>query len=145
MAKAAERRLPLRSGGLFGSDGLCRLDLADLARLPLVVGEELRQCFFDVRRRRHFGEPQWLGEPTGVLEQTLGFLGHLAFLEVVDELHGALALGLTNRFEDPALGDAAEIVVDRRSPANLRHVEIDRPRQAIRLIEATLQAMGGHT
>ena len=44
-----------------------------------------------------------------------------------------------------ALGDTAEIVVDRRSPANLRHVEIDRPRQAVRLIEATLQAMGGHT
>ena len=42
------------------------------------------------------------------------------------------------------LGDTAEIVVDRRSPANLRHVEIDRPRQAIRLIEATLQAIGGH-
>ena len=43
-AKAAERRLPLRSGRLFGSDGLCRLDLANLARLPLAVGEELRQC-----------------------------------------------------------------------------------------------------
>src|ERR1700757_2734065 len=28
VAKAAERRLPLRSGGLFRSDGLCRLDLA---------------------------------------------------------------------------------------------------------------------
>jgi hypothetical protein len=67
------------------------------------------------------------------------------FLEVVDELHGALALGLTNRFEDPSLGDTAEIVVDRRSPANLRHVEIHRPRQAIGLIEAPLQAMGGHT
>jgi hypothetical protein len=80
VAKAAERRLPLRSIRLFGSDGLCRLALADRARLPfVVVGEELRQCFFDVRRRRHFGEPQWLGEPTGVLEQTLGLLGHLAF------------------------------------------------------------------
>jgi hypothetical protein len=75
--------------------------------------------------------------------KTLGLLAHLAFLEVVDELHGALALGLTNRFEDPTLGDTAEIVVDRRSPANLRHVEIDRPRQAIGLIEAALQGMSG--
>src|SRR5712672_848821 len=145
VAKAAERRLPLRSSVLFGSDGLCRLDLADLASLPLVVGEELRQCFFDVRRRLHFGEPQRLGEPTGVLEQALGLLGHLALLEVVDELQGTLALRLTNRFENPRLGDAAEVVVDRRSPANLRHVEIDRTRQAVRLVEATLQAMGGHT
>src|SRR5229473_654845 len=66
VAKAAERRLPPRSGGLFGSDGLCRLDLANLARLPLIVGEELWQCFFDVRRRQHFGEPQRLGEPTRI-------------------------------------------------------------------------------
>ena len=50
VAKAAERRLPLRGSGLFGSDGLCRLDLADFARQPHVVGEELRQCHFEVRR-----------------------------------------------------------------------------------------------
>ena len=56
---------------------------------------------------------------------------------------GGLALGLTNRFEDPVFGDTAEIVVDRRSPANLRHVEIDRPRQAVCLIEATLEALSG--
>ena len=49
-----------------------------------------------------------------------------------------------NRFQDPTLGDATEIVVDGGPPANLRHVEIDRTHQAIRLIEATLQAMGGH-
>ena len=43
MAKAAERRLPPRSGRLFGSDGLWRLDLGDVARLPLVIGEEFGQ------------------------------------------------------------------------------------------------------
>ena len=42
------------------------------------------------------------------------------------------------------LGDAAEIVVDRRPPAGLDHVEIDRTRQAIGLIKPTLQAVGGH-
>ena len=94
MAKAAGRRLPLRSGGLFGSDRLCRLDTANFARLPLVVGEELRG---DATSASRGGS----GKPTGVLEQTLGLLGHLAFLEVVDELRSALALGLTNRFENP--------------------------------------------
>src|SRR5882724_12270763 len=145
---AAERRLPPRSGGLLGSDGLYRLDLANLARLSIFTGQEfgqrLRCAIAGVRRRMHLGEPQWLREPTRILEQALGLLGHFALLEVVDELHGALALRLANRFEDPRLGDAAEVVVDRRPPANLRHVEIDRPRQPIRLIEATLQAMGGH-
>src|ERR1700730_2254151 len=92
----------------------------------------------------HLGEPQWLGEPASIREQALGFLGHLALLEMVDELGSGLALGLTNRFEDAALGDAAEIIVDRRSPANLRHVEIDGSRQAICLIEAPPRAMGSH-
>ena len=41
-AKAAERRLPLRSGRLFGSDGLCGLALADLARL--LLGGQIRRC-----------------------------------------------------------------------------------------------------
>src|SRR5882672_12342469 len=102
----------------FGGDGLCRLGPVNLRRPSLVAGQEFRQwlcgAIGEVRWRLHLGEPQWLGEPTGILEQTLGLFGHLALLEVVDELPRRVALGLTNRFEDPALGDAAEIVVDRR-------------------------------
>ncbi len=63
---------------------------------------------------------------------------------MVDKLRGGLAPGLANRFEDPTLGDTTEIVVDGGPPANLRHVEIDRTHQPIRLIEATLQAICCH-
>jgi hypothetical protein len=83
VAKAAERVCRSAAVRLFCSYGLCRLDVADVARPPLVVGEKLRQRFFDVRRRRHFGEPQWLGEPTSILEQAFGLFGHFALLEVM--------------------------------------------------------------
>jgi hypothetical protein len=46
-----------------------------------------------------------------------------------------LALGLADRFEDAALGDAAKIVVDRRPPAGFHHVEIDGARQTIGLLD----------
>src|SRR5262249_41769609 len=36
-------------------------------------------------------------------------LGHLPFLEVVQELGGMVALGLADRFENARLGDAAEV------------------------------------
>src|SRR5579864_3609162 len=110
----ARRRLPPRRSELFGGD-LRRLILTSVARLSLIAGEEFGQRFCgvigNVRRRIYLGEPQWLGEPTSIREQALRFPGHLGLLEVVDELHCGLALGLTNRFEDAALGDAAEIIV----------------------------------
>ena len=125
-ASAAPQRLIIRLRPVCGSLGVTRT-----ARFLLVTGEEVGQrlCFAigGVRRRSHVGETQRLGEPAGVLEQALGLLGHLGLLEMVDQLRGGLSLGLTDRFEDPALGHPAEIVVDRRPPANLRHVETRPP------------------
>jgi hypothetical protein len=64
-------------------------------------------------------EPQRLGQPAGAGQQPLGLLGHVALLQMVDELRGLLALGLAHGFENARLGDAAEIVVDgRRQPAS---------------------------
>ena len=60
---------------------------------------------------------------------------------MVDELRGLLALRLAHRLEDAGLGDAAEIVVDRRPPAGLDHVEPDRAREAIGLDETALHAV----
>ena len=73
---------------------------------------------------QQIGRAQWFRQPARVLKQALGFLGHLGLLEMVNQLRGALALRLADGFEDTALGDAAEIVIDRRPPANLRNVEI---------------------
>ena len=46
-----------------------------------------------------------------------------------------LALRFAHRFEDARLGDAAEIVVDGRTPAGRRHVEIDGPGELIAMRE----------
>ena len=62
-------------------------------------------------------------------QQPLGLLGHLGLLQMVDELRRLLALGFAHRLEDASLGHPAEIVVDGRTPAGRRHVEIDGPRQ----------------
>ena len=62
-------------------------------------------------------ETQRLRQPAGAIEQTLGLLGHVAFLQMVDELRRRLALGLAHRLENARLGDTAEIVVDGRPPA----------------------------
>ena len=65
-----------------------------------------------IGRRRTVRETQRLRQPAGTVEQPLGFLRHLALLEVVQELGGMVALGLPHRFENAGLGDAAEVVVD---------------------------------
>ena len=56
-----------------------------------------------------------------------------------------LAPRLADGLKDAALGDTAEIVIDRRAPASLDHVEIDRTGEASSLIEAALQPMDGNT
>lgn len=85
------------------------------------------------------GQAQRLGQPAGVGQQTFGLLGHVALLHVVDELRGPLAGGLADGLHDAGLGDAAEIIADRRPPSDLRHVEARRPRQSVGLCEADLQ------
>ena len=89
--------------------------------LVLAVGEEFGQA---PRRfagaaptRRTVDETQRLRQPARAVEQPLGLLRHVAFLQMVDELRRRLALGLAHRFENAGLGDAAEIVVDGRPPA----------------------------
>ena len=54
---------------------------------------------------------------------------------MVDELSRRLAFCLPNRVENARLGDTAEIVVDRRLPAGLDHVEPDGTGQHIGLLQ----------
>ena len=61
-------------------------------------------------------ETEWLGQPARTIEQPLGPSVHVAFLEVVDELHRLRALGLPHCFENTRLGNPAEIVIDGRPP-----------------------------
>jgi len=142
VVKAAETACALRSGG-YSSDGL----LSARSRRPHPPAPRrrrgTRQCFFDARRWRHFGEPQRLGSQR-VSSADARPPWPSRFSEVVDELH-ALSPLASQTASGSASCDTTEIVVDRRSPANPRHIEIDGPRQAIHLMEATLQAMGGHT
>ena len=79
----------------FGGDDVRLFVLAGLVRFILVLGEEfgerLAGAIGDVRRRSGVGETQRLWEPAGAVEQSLGFLGHLGLLEMVDELGFFLA------------------------------------------------------
>ncbi len=74
---------------------------------------------------------QRLRQPSRPGQQRLGLLGHLALLEMVDQLRRVLALGLPHRLQDARLGDSAEIGVDRRRPARRRHVEVHGLRQHV--------------
>jgi hypothetical protein len=60
---------------------------------------------------------------------------------VVDELGGPLAGALADGFEDAGLGDAAEIVADRRLPACGHHVEAGRPREPVGLCQTHVETV----
>src|SRR3546814_9621600 len=90
------------------------------------------------------GKPKLLGQPARAVEQTFGLLCHVCFLEVIDELRRLLALRLPHRFEDAGLGDAAEIIVDRRPPSGFHYVEPDGLRETVGLDEPALDAMDGN-
>src|SRR5579859_1545389 len=112
----------------------------------LVVGEEFGQrARFTLllrRRRREIDEAERLRQPAGAIEETLGLLGHVGLLQMVDQLRRGLAFGLPNSLKNTGLGDTAEIVVDRRSPAGLDHVESDGARQHVGLIKTRADTMG---
>lgn len=114
----------------------------------LVVGKELGQrSDFTILllRRRNVDETQRLRQPAGIIEKTLGLLGHIGLLQMVDQLRGRLTLCFPNRFEDAGFCDPAEIVADRRSPSHSRHVESDGPRQDIRVIKPGANAVSRDT
>ena len=79
----------------------------------------------DAGRKGLTRRAQRLGQPARADQEVFGGLGHLRLLEGADALRRRVALGFTERFQDAALGDPAEIVVDRRPPADRRHVEGD--------------------
>ena len=58
----------------------------------------------------------------------------------VDKLCSALALRFAHRLQDTRLGDAAEIIGDRRPPACIHHVESNRASEPIGVGEALLDA-----
>ena len=85
---------------------------------------------------------QDLGQPAAAFEQPLGLGGHLALLQVIEKLSGALPLRLAHGLKDPGLGHPVEIAVDRRLPAGLHHVEIDCAGHEIGMCHPTGQATG---
>ena len=93
-------------------------------------------------QRHQIAAAQDLGQPAASLEQPLGLGGHLALLQMVEKLCRPLPLRLAHGFEDPSLGNAVEIAVDRRLPASLDHVEIDRPGHEIGLRHPPGQTAG---
>src|SRR5262245_57953925 len=103
--------------------------------------ERLYHSRRQIGRGRTVRKAQRLRQPAGTVEQPLGLLRHLAFLEMVQELGGMVALGLPDRFENAGLGDTAEVVVDRRPPARRYHVEAYRASKPVCLGKALLDAM----
>ena len=64
------------------------------------------------------GRAQRLGQPAGADQQVLGGFGHLRLLEGANALGRHIAVGLPHRFDDAALGDARQIILDRGTPAD---------------------------
>ncbi len=62
---------------------------------------------------------------------------------MVEKLRSPLPLRLAHGLEDPGLGHAVEVTVDRRLPACLDHIEIDRTRHQIGMCHAAGQTTGG--
>ncbi len=60
---------------------------------------------------------------------------------MLDEVGGTLADAFTHGFEDAGLGDATEIIGNRRPPARFGHVEPDCERQAIGLGDTLVNAV----
>ncbi len=63
---------------------------------------------------------------SGVDEQCFRLRGHLALLEVLDAICGALPLRFSYGLQNAGLGHATEEIVDGRLPSSGRHIEIDR-------------------
>ncbi len=112
--------------------------------IVLIAGEEVRQRLGVLAgcngRVVEGSAAQRLGQPARAFEQPFGLLGHVAFLEVIDQPDRILAPRLTHRFEDARLGDPAEVILGRRSPARLDHIEANGLREPVRLPDAVLDA-----
>jgi len=79
---------------------------------------------------------QRLGHPAGTGEKPLGLLGHLRLLEMVDELRRRLAFGFAHGFQNAGLGNTTQVIVDGRSLAGGRHVEVHGARDCVGVSEA---------
>lgn len=76
-------------------------------------------------------EPKRFRKPSAAFQQPRGFTRHILLLQVINELRRLLAFRLADRLKDMRLRHPAEIVVDRRLPACLHHVEADRASEPI--------------
>ena len=99
-APIAGRPKPPRKRGSFGSNDMRLLLFGIGGGFVLGGGEEFGQGLsFTVGvlpRDIDLHETERLGQPARPIKQPLGLPGHVAFLEVVDELHRLLALGLAH-------------------------------------------------
>src|SRR3546814_5112521 len=66
---------------------------------------------------------------------------YVALLEMVDHFGELRSLGLRDIGEDARLGHAAEIALDRRTPARADQIEADGPREDMAVRDAPLDAV----
>ena len=85
---------------------------------------------FDARRKDLSRRAQRLGQPARAAQEVFCRPGHFRLLGV-DAFRRSVPLGFADRLEDTSLGHAAEIAVDRRSPADRSHVEGDGLAEAV--------------
>ena len=125
----AGRPKPPRTYGTFRRDDMRPLLFGVGCGFSSAVGEEFGQGLsFTARRHAPTASTSTRRSGSGsqpVPSSSRSASGHVAFLEVVDELYRLLALRLPHGFENTRLGDPAEIVVGGRPPAHCYHVESD--------------------
>ena len=114
----------------FGGDQGRFVVLDCVTGVLIVLGEEIRQGVVIARdlvrgRLATFGsgKAQRLRQPARVGQQALGLLGHVAFLQMLDELGGPLACAFANRFKDARLGHAVVSATGATTVHNLAYAQ----------------------
>lgn len=80
-----------------------------------------------------------LGQPAAALQKPLDLTGHLAFLQVIEELCSPLPFRLAHGLKNAGLRRTVEMGVHRWFPSRLDHVEIDDLPHDFRLRHASAQ------
>lgn len=112
-----------------------------------VTGEEVGQSLdlaigVGGRITIEIDQAQRFGQPAGIGQQALGFLGHVTLFQMVDKLRRPFARAFTHRSEDLGLGHATQIVLDRWPPSRIdHHIEAGGAGDPVGPGKATIKAM----